>query len=76
MVRNDVLNICFHGPKSDSNFQGETKDCLFILTDRCYACILEYTDGKVVTRAYGDMKDKNFQTSPLGKDSLFLIFFD
>ena len=36
------------------------------MTDRCYACILEYNDGKIITRAYGDMKDKNFQTSSLG----------
>ena len=46
--------------------QNESKDCLFVLTDRCYACILEYNDGKIITRAYGDMKDKNFQTSSLG----------
>ena len=40
--------------------KGESKECLFILTEKCYACILEYVDGKVSTRAYGDMKDKNF----------------
>ena len=28
--------------------------------------ILEYSDGKISTRAYGDMRDKNFTTSQIG----------
>ena len=28
--------------------------------------ILEYGDNKITTRAYGDMRDKNFNTSQIG----------
>lgn len=36
------------------------------MTESCYACILEYVDGKIITRAYGDMRDKNYSVSQSG----------
>lgn len=47
-------------------YKNEKKDCIFILTESCYACILEYVDGKIITRAYGDMRDKNYSVSQSG----------
>ncbi|CAK0750170.1 hypothetical protein CVIRNUC_001969 [Coccomyxa viridis] len=39
---------------------GETKDLLFLSTERCKFCVLEYNQetGELVTRASGDVKDR------------------